>query len=432
MGCPLFKPEPTSFLKVCSIHPRRLTPSGSFEEQLGKAKSSIVASTIPKSIIYHEKEDAYKFELSIVFFKKHVYYIVSMRTPRIEIDLSKITHNVKNLTQLFGSKGISIVGVTKGVCGDPKIAKLYLNNGVKIIGDSRIANFRRMQEADIQAPFLLLRLPSLSEIESVVKYTDISLNSEIEVISEISRVASSNNTKHKIIFMVELGDLREGIMPSDLDDVVKKVIELPGVTLAGLGVNLACIGGVKPDDKNMNRLSELAQSIEDKFGLRLEFVSVGNSSVYLWVESAADVGKINNARLGESLLLGGKDLDGIGIPGLYKDAFTLVAEVIESREKPSVPYGEIMVDAFGDIPEFEDRGQIRRIILGVGRQDVLFSGLTPRLNIEILAASSDHLILDAKEVDLKVGAEVEFDVDYGAMLAAMTSPYVAKKYLNEE
>ncbi|NIM89418.1 MAG: alanine/ornithine racemase family PLP-dependent enzyme [Candidatus Aminicenantes bacterium] len=355
-----------------------------------------------------------------------------MRTPRIEIDLSKITHNVRNLTQLFGSKGIGIVGVTKGVCGDPKIANLYLNSGIKIIGDSRIANFRRMQEAGIQAPFLLLRLPSLSEIESVVKYTDISLNSEVKVISEISRVASSNNAKHKIILMVELGDLREGIMPSDLDEVVKEVVELPGVALSGLGANLACIGGIKPDDRNMNQLSEIAQSIEDKYGLKLEFVSVGNSSIYLWVESAADVGKINNARLGESLLLGGKDLDGIGIPGLYKDAFTLVAEVIESREKPSVPFGEVVVDAFGDIPKFEDRGQIRRIILGVGRQDVLFSGLTPRLNIEILAASSDHLIADAKEVDLKVGAEVEFDVDYGAMLAAMTSPYVVKKYINEE
>jgi len=355
-----------------------------------------------------------------------------MRTPRIEIDLSKITHNVKNLTQLFGSKGISIVGVTKGVCGDPKIANLYLNNGIKIIGDSRIANFKRMQEAGLKAQFLLLRLPSLSEIESVVKYTDISLNSEVKVISEISRIASNNNIKHKIVLMVELGDLREGIMPSDLDDVVKKVINLPGIMLAGLGANLACIGGIKPDNKNMNHLSELAQSIEDKFGFRLEFVSVGNSSIYLWIESAEDVGRINNARLGESLLLGGKDLDGVGIPGLHKDAFTLVAEVIESRVKPSVPHGEVMVDAFGDIPKFEDRGQIKRIILGVGRQDVLFSGLTPRLKIEILGASSDHLIVDAKEVNLKVGAEVEFDVDYGAMLAAMTSPYVLKKYLNEE
>lgn len=355
-----------------------------------------------------------------------------MGTPRVEIDLLKIAHNVKKLAQLYGSKGISIVGVTKGVCGDPKIAAVYLINGINIIGDSRIANFKRMHEAGIHAPFLLLRLPSMSEVESVVKYTDISLNSEIKVIKEISEAARNNDIEHKIILMVELGDLREGIMPSDLDDTVKEVIDLPGITLAGIGTNLACIGGVKPENKNMSQLSELAQSIENKYRCTLEFVSVGNSSIHLWIESAKDVKKVNNVRLGESLLLGGKDLDGVGIPGLYKDAFTLVAEVIESHVKPSVPWGEIMVDAFGDIPRFEPRGQIRRIILGIGRQDVLYSGLSPRLDIEILAASSDHLIADAKEANLGVGTEVEFDVDYGAMLAAMTSPYVIKKYISED
>jgi len=353
-----------------------------------------------------------------------------MRTPRIEIDLSKIAHNAKKMIDLYESKGISVVGVTKGVCGDPKIANIFLKNRINIIGDSRIANFRRMCEAGIQAPFLFLRLPSLSEIESVVKYADFSLNSEVDVIKEISKIAVKKNIKHKIILMVELGDLREGIMPEDLEYVVKEVICLEGIKLAGIGTNLACLGGVKPDDEKMNHLSSLAQSIEDKFELSLEFISGGNTANYYWIKSAEDVGKINNVRLGESLLLGGISLDGKGIPGLYSDAFTLVAEVIESKVKPSVPYGEIGLDAFGNVPKFEDRGQIRRTILGIGRQDVLLSGLTPRLDVEILGASSDHLILDAKEIDLKIGDEVEFDVNYGAMLAAMTSPYVSKKYIN--
>jgi len=353
-----------------------------------------------------------------------------MRAPRLEIDLLKIAHNVKKLIELYGSKGISIIGVTKGVCGEPKIANVFLKSGINIIGDSRIENFLRMREAGIRSPFLLLRLPSLSEIELVVKYADISLNSEIVVIKEISKIAVKNNIKHKIILMVELGDLREGIMPSDLEDVVKEVICLEGIKLAGIGTNLACFGGVKPDDEKMSHLSLLAQSIEDKLGLFLEFISGGNTANYYWIKSTEDVGKINNVRLGESLLLGGISLDGKGIPGLYSDAFTLVAEVIESKFKPSVPYGEIGLDAFGNIPRFEGRGQIRRIILGIGRQDVMLSGLTPRLDIDILGASSDHLILDSKKTYIKVGDEVEFDVNYGAMLAAMTSSYVLKKYLN--
>ena len=355
-----------------------------------------------------------------------------MEAPRIEINLSKIAHNVKKLAELYGTKGVSIIGVTKGVCGDPKIARLFLKNGIEIIGDSRIANLKRMREAGIQNPFLLLRLPALNEVESVVRYSSISLNSEIETIKEISKAALKNNILHKIILMVELGDLREGIMPSDLENIVKEVIRLKGIKLAGIGTSLACLGGVLPDDSNMTQLSNIAQSIEAKFGIALEYVSSGNSSVYSWLNSTEDVGRINNVRLGESLLLGGKDLECKGIPGLYYDAFTLVAEVLESKVKPSIPYGEISVDAFGDIPKFEDRGQIRRVILGIGRQDFLLSGLCPRLDIDILGASSDHLIVDAKETNLKPGDEVMLDVDYGAMLASMTSPYVAKIYLNEE
>jgi len=353
-----------------------------------------------------------------------------MRTPRIEIDLSKITYNTKKLIELYGSKGISVFGVTKGVCGDPLIADVFLACGIKIIGDSRIANFKRMREAGIQAPFILLRLPCLSEVESTLKYADYSLNSETHVLREMSRIAIKHDISHKVILMVELGDLREGIMPDDLEETVRDVIRLERIELAGIGTNLACFGGVKPDAKNMNSLSLLAQSIEDKFDLELEIISGGGTANYYWAESIKDVRRINNIRLGESLLLGGVSLDAKGIPGLHYDAFTLIAEVIELKVKPSVPYGEIGFDAFGKVQEFEDRGLIRRAILGIGRQDVLLSGLTPRLDMEILGASSDHLILDAKKTDLNVGDEVEFDVNYGAMLAAMTSSYVQKKYIN--
>ena len=353
-----------------------------------------------------------------------------MNTPRLEIDLAKIGHNVREMVRLYGTKGVGIIGVTKGVLGDPVIADVFVRNGISILGDSRIANFQRMREAGIRATRLLLRMPALSEAAAVVEHTDISLNSELTVIRELSRAALSLGVRHKVILMVELGDLREGIMPQDLDEAVRETVSLAGIKLAGIGTNLACFGGVKPDENNMTVLSSLAQGIEEKFKLSLEFVSVGCSTVYSWLKSVSLAKRINNVRVGDSLLLGGRDLEEKGIPGLHYDALTLVAEVIESKVKPSVPYGEIGLDAFGIIPTFADRGIIRRVILNIGRQDVLYTQLYPRVDIDILGASSDHLIADAKKTELKVGDEVGFDLDYGAMLQAMTSPYVAKVYLN--
>ena len=358
-----------------------------------------------------------------------------MASPRIEIDLSKIAHNAKALKELYGSKGIEIIGVTKVVCGNPIIADILVKSGIRILADSRIENIRKLHVAGIQAQFLLLRTPMLSQANDVVKYADISLNSELSVVKRLSKFALEQHTTHKIILMLELGDLREGIMPTDLDGTIEQILYLDGIELMGIGTNLACFGGIKPDAENMGILSSIAIDIEDKFGLSLNLVSGGNSANYDWFMSTENVGRINNLRIGESIFLGRETLHRKAIPGLFTDAFTLLAEVIESKTKPSVPYGYVSQDAFGNIPEFKDNGQVKRTILGVGLQDVMVSGLTPKLDVDIIGASSDHIIVNSTKIEDKVGKELGFDLNYGALLSAMTSPYVIKNtsnYLNAQ
>jgi ornithine racemase len=351
-----------------------------------------------------------------------------MSTPRIEINLGKIAHNAKTLKELYGSKGVDVIGVTKVVCGDPIIADVLIKSGISILADSRIANIRRMRNAGTQTQFLLLRTPILSQAEAVVKYTDISLNSELSVVKRLSKFAVEYNATHKIILMVDLGDLREGLMPSDLDNTVKEVVGLEGIELAGIGTNLACLGGIKPNDEKMRYLSSIARDIEEKFGLTLEFVSGGNSANYSWFMSTKDVGRINNLRLGESIYLGCEILYRKPIPGLFTDAFTLATEVIESKIKPSVPYGEVCQNAFGEKPKFAEIGNINRIIIGIGKQDVDTKAITPRINAKIIGASSDHLILHSQN-HIEVGSEIEFDINYSALLRLSTSSYVKKVFI---
>jgi predicted amino acid racemase len=212
-------------------------------------------------------------------------------------------------------------------------------------------------------------------------------------------------------------------------DTIGRVLELEGIRLAGIGANLACFGGIEPDQGKMGELSLLAGDIEDKFGLELTYVSGGNSANYSWFMSTPDVGMINNLRLGESIYLGCETLQRKPIPGLFTDAFRLVAEVIESKIKPSLPYGQVAQNSSGQEPRFRDLGEMRRIILGIGLQDVLVSGLTPRAEIDILGASSDHIILNTHQIEYMAGDEVAFDLNYGALISAMASPYVEKLVL---
>lgn len=348
--------------------------------------------------------------------------------PRIEITLSHIRHNARVLSELYGQKGISLMGVSKATLGNPLIAEAMVQGGVSFIADSRLENIKKMKNAGISTRFVLLRT-ALSQAEAVIKNVDISLNTELETVRELSHYATINDTLHQIVLMVEMGDLREGILPCDLSQFIKKTLSLPNIKIIGIGCNLACYGGIKPDNPKMCELSKLANAIEKEFQINLEIISGGNSANYEWYKSAQKVERINNLRLGESILLGCETINREAIPGLHTSAFKLIAEVIESKEKPSLPFGEICQNAFGNVPTFLDRGIHRRVIIALGRQDVLVSGLSPHNGLKILGSSSDHVVLDSNHDDCKVGSEVKFQLDYGGLLSAMTSPFITKQFI---
>lgn len=349
-----------------------------------------------------------------------------MTAPRLEIDLDKIHHNARTLVQRLAEAGISVTGVTKATLGSPEIARTLLRAGVKGLGDSRIENIETMRRAGMTSSMTLIRSPMVSQADRVIMHADVSFNTELDVISSLSAAAVAARRTHGIVLMVELGDLREGIMPDDLADVVRETLRFPNIAFKGIGTNLACRSGVSPDAKKMTELSALASSIEATVGVAIDIVSGGNSANLEWALGTTDSGRINDLRLGEALLLGRETLHRQPIDGLHTDAITLIAEVIESKIKPSQPWGEIAQNAFGEQQSATDRGQISQSILAVGRQDTDCSGLCPSPGVEVLGASSDHLIVDSGDERLPLGSEVSFQLNYSALVRAMTSPFVAK------
>ncbi|RKX36979.1 MAG: alanine/ornithine racemase family PLP-dependent enzyme [Verrucomicrobia bacterium] len=353
-----------------------------------------------------------------------------MIAPRLEIDLGKIQFNARTLVKWLAVQGISVTAVMKATLGSPEIAQAFLRAGVKTLGDARIENITKMRQGGITAPMALIRSPMCSQVARVVKYTELSFNTELDVISMLSAAAQKAKRIHGIVLMVELGDLREGILPNALSHAVREILRLPNIAIRGIGTNLACRSGVAPDAENMAALSALANSIESTFGLPLDIVSGGNSANLDWALSGADTGRINNLRLGESILLGCDPLHRQPINGLHTDAITLVAEVIESKLKPSQPWGTIAQNAFGRPATTETVGHIQQAILAIGRQDIDPLGLEPPHGIEILEASSDHLVVRSSRFNHPVGTEIAFQPNYSALLRAMTSPFVSKIWKN--
>lgn len=351
-----------------------------------------------------------------------------MKTPYISIDLKKIEHNTRTIVNLCKKYGISVAGVTKGTLGMPEVASAMIHGGVSWIGESRLDNIERLRKNNINVPFLLMRSPHKSDIKRVISLADISLNTEYEIIEALSEASIKNNIVHKIIIMIDLGDLREGIWPNELIPLVKEIMNMKGVKIIGLGTNLTDLNGTIPTNENNQQLVELAEEVEDKFNIKLEYLSAGNSSSLKLLESGKIPSRINHFRIGEGILLGRETIYREKFPNTYQDAFVLSAEIIEKKLKPSVPIGEIGQDAFGNIPSVQDKGMMKRCILNVGRQDTNIEGLSAQNStLEILGATSDHLLIDStNDIDLNIGNVISFDLNYSALLASMTSPFVNK------
>ena len=365
--------------------------------------------------------------------------IVRTNLPALEIDLKKIHNNAKILKKTFDSKNVSIFGIAKGVLGNPEIAKVIQQAGIDYLGDSRIDNIIKMREAGINAKYVYIRNPTPNKIPLIIKYTDISLNSELNTIKKLSEEALRQSKKHGVLLMVEMGDLREGIMPDDLEDIVKKIIHLSGIELLGIGTNLKCFAGIIPDKVNMKEFSDIAAKIQDTLGLKLKFISGGNSANYDWLMSVKDTGLINNLRIGTAILLGLGGIHETPLNGLNQDAFIFIAEIIEIKRKPFYPKGTMTLNAFGEPSIFKSKDKLKKkksfrnqALLNVGRQDIQETGLVPLdYDIEIMGASSDYIIIDIKENDFKLGDKLRFSVNYEALLCAMTSPFISKIFTKE-
>jgi predicted amino acid racemase len=266
----------------------------------------------------------------------------------------------------------------------------------------------------------------------VVASVDLSLNTELAVLTALSGAARRRGRVHRVILMVDLGDLREGIWPDQLLPTVAEAIKLPGIAVVGIGANLACFEGVVPSRDNMNQLMALVREVERAFHIELEWVSGVNSSGLDLIASGQMPPGVNHARLGESILLGRETVHRRPWPGTFQDSFILHAEILELKNKPSLPIGQRSQDAFGQLPVTEDHGMRCRALLNVGREDVDLAGVTPTdPRLRILGASSGYLVVDVGETEgaLRVGDEVCFFLNYSALLAAMTSEYVKKRPL---
>lgn len=369
-----------------------------------------------------------------------------MYKPILTIDLPKLEDNARVEVEELRQHGIEILAVNKVFDGCVETARACIQGGIDVIAESRTYNLAKIKTA-LNCRTCLLRSPVLAEIEDVVRYADISLNSEPVVIRALSAEAVKQNKTHEVLLMVDMGDLREGIWFDRYDeirDALKLVDSLPGLKLFGLGTNFNCYGTVMPTVKNGVDFRELAKKLEADTGIKIPRLSAGNCTSYHLIDKGIWPEGLNHLRIGGLHEYGIEYVDmhyldayhhsdkpvGKACSPLYK----LKAAIIELNSKPTVPVGELGVDAFLQTKTFEDRGTRKRALLAFGRQDVPVENCVPCDDaITILGQTSDHTLVDIEDSkqELKVGDWIEFELDYTGLLAACQTNGVEKQFITK-
>ncbi|MBQ7957597.1 MAG: alanine racemase [Clostridia bacterium] len=336
--------------------------------------------------------------------------------PRVEINLEGILHNLHILRSKCEEQGSSLSLVTKVLGGRRQLVKYITEiSGITSICDSRVYNLAYFYELDVEK--WLIRSPMISEAETVVKYADVSLNSELKVIEALNETAIKHNKKHKIVLMCECGDLREGCYEEELLQIIEKCRTMDGIEIYGIGTNLSCLNEVLPSEENMAEFVRLVEKAEECYGSEFRYISGGASSSIPMLFSGKLDKKINHLRFGEAVFLGNIPVYDKPFENAEINNFILQAEVIELKEKPASP----------EIPRDDCTNLRKRAIVAVGKQDIDIKGLSVLdERIEIVAGSSDHVVLDVTNCgdEINVGSIISFRMNYNCLLNAMTSPYI--------
>lgn len=354
----------------------------------------------------------------------------------LTLNRAKLKENFDFLKKTFKENDVSWGVVSKLLCGNRLFLQELINLGVKEVHDSRISNLAKVKSIHSEIQTAYIKPVSKRNVSKMVQFADVSLNSELETIRWISQEAVEQDKMHKIIIMVETGDLREGVMGEQLVEFYSQIFQLPNIEVIGLGTNLNCLNGVMPSTDKLIQLSLYKQIIELKFNKEIPWVSAGTSvTIPLMLTHQLPKG-INHFRVGETLYFGLDLFEEKLIDGMNGDVFELHAEIIEMQEKPLLPVGNLAANPQGSTAQIDESlyGQSSfRAIIDIGLLDVDPKYLIPSDDkYEILGGSSDMLIINLGENpnNYQVGDTLNFDMKYMGALSLLNSSYIDKKVID--
>jgi len=353
----------------------------------------------------------------------------------IRTNAQNIKGNIRKLSEYLNKHNIKWSLIVKILGGHKDVLSAILDkeviSGMHSVGDSRISSLRAIKSINQDITTMYIKPPAINQVDNVIKYADISLNTSLPTTEALNASAKNAGKTHKIFIMVEMGELREGVLRENVINFYNSVFDMPNIEVIGIGTNLGCMYGIQPTYDKLIQLSMLREIIEVKFGKKIHFVSGGSSITLPLIGKKMIPAGCNHLRIGEAAFMGTSPFDNKRFKDLSEDTFEFKANIIEMRRKSNTPDGVIGDGNIGhtnDTEVHEDHTAFKAI-MDFGLIDVDAANIKPkRKNVVFVGTSSDMTVYSIGENDdkLKVGDSLKFRPDYTGVARLMTSKFITK------
>lgn len=348
------------------------------------------------------------------------------------IDTEKIRENISYLGNYLDQNCISWSLITKVFSGDESFTKHVftkeISKTIKSIGDSRLLSLKKLSEYFPNAETIYIKPAAQAFADQIVACANISLNTSLSTIKALNKAAKKDDLIHKVILMVELGDMREGIYSDKILDLYENTLSLSNIKTIGIGTNLGCLCGVEPTNERLIQLSALKDSISKKFNREIAILSGGTSITLPLIENGTLPTDINHFRIGEAAFLGIIPEHNVQFKNLHTDAFSFYANIIELEEKNITPECSV-----GDTSSSTTKSY--RAILDFGLLDADRNDIATEDDIMFVGATSDMSVIDlgtnkttSGEQKYKVGDRIKFHPNYMGISRLLNSKFINKVY----
>ncbi len=358
------------------------------------------------------------------------------------IHTDRVIGNIEKINALMKKHNSEWTLISKVLSGHKESLRNILAHPsikeVHSVGDSRLSSLEVIKSLRPDIVTMYIKPVPQNLVPSIVQLADISLISSMRTLELMNDAAARSGVVHRVIVMIELGELREGIVRENIVDFYSRAFAMENIDVIGLGSNLGCMYGIEPTYDKMIQLSLYRQILEQMFDRKIPIISGGSSITLPLIGSKRLPPTMNHYRIGEAVFLGTSPLDNKRFRNLSTEVFEYQANILELEEKQTTPDGIISEAAVGHVAEAETQPRSDdthcRALMDFGLLDVDVDDVSPKdKNVRFAGTTSDLTVFelgDNKDEKGKpryhVGDTVRFKPSYMGVARLMTSKFIYK------